>query len=113
VNQLPAAFVALEPFVGWAIPTETGRMLRRADSSQAEIIAFRDGMMRDLDAIIAHLDEFQLGSMPEPEARLYAMLMSLAEIAPAVEFYQQPNVIDGFDPRRFLPVEDFILRPNH
>ena len=31
---------------------------------------------------------------------------------PAVEFYQQPAVIDGYDPRRFIANESFALRPS-
>ena len=110
---LPARFAALEPFSEWALATETERMLHRADAKQADIEAFRDAMMASLDAVVAHLDAFPLGDMPEPERNLYGMLLSLAEVAPAVEFYRQPNVIDGFDPRRFLPVEDFVLRPKY
>jgi len=29
------------------------------------------------------------------------LTLSLAEIAPAVEWYDQPTVIDGFDRRRY------------
>ncbi len=108
---LPGGFEELLPFADWALPRETDRMLKRADAQQAEIVRFRDAMMARLDAIVEHLDAFPLDDMPVAEAHLMAMLLSLAEVAPAIEFYRQPRVIDGFDPRRFLPVEDFVLRP--
>ena len=111
VSPLPDGFADLEPFLDWALPRETERMLKRADATQEDIVAFRDAMMERIEAAIGHLDAFPLNALPEREARLMAMVLALAEIAPAVEFYAQPNVIDGFDPRRFLPVEDFVLRP--
>tara|TARA_B100000795_G_C22557425_1_gene344931 strand:- start:200 stop:568 length:369 start_codon:yes stop_codon:yes gene_type:complete len=108
---LPTQFAALGCFSGWALKSETERILRRAETEQDDIVAFCDAMLLRLDDIIQHLDSFEETEMPEEELNLYAMLLSLAEIAPAVEFYHQPAVIDGFDPKRFLPVEDFILRP--
>lgn len=108
---LPPGFEALMPFADWALPRETDRMLKRADARQPEIVRFRDAMMERLDMIVGHLNAFPLNDMPVAEGHLMSMLLSLAEVAPAIEFYRQPRVIDGFDPRRFLPVEDFVLRP--
>jgi|TARA_B110000967_G_C18804671_1_gene520342 hypothetical protein len=110
-KTLPEDFRTLEHFFEWALHSETERTLKRADACQEEILAFRDAMLGRLDDIVEHLDRFKGENIPEAEGNLYAMLLSVAEIATAVEFYQQPAVIDGFDPRRFLPVEDFILRP--
>jgi hypothetical protein len=31
------------------------------------------------------------------------LALALAEVAPAIEFYKQPAVIDGYDPTRFVP----------
>ena len=110
--ELPLGFEALRPFSDWALLTESERMLKRADALQGDIVRFRDAMIERVESVVEHLNTFPLDAMPTPERNLMAMLLSLAEIAPAVEFYHQPNVIDGFDPRRFLPDEDFILRPN-
>jgi hypothetical protein len=41
--------------------------------------------------------------MPEDTRRLFYLALSLAEVATAVELYKQPDVIDGFDPARFVP----------
>jgi hypothetical protein len=45
------------------------------------------------------------------DENLLFLTLALAEIAPAVEFYRQAAVIEGFDALRFLPVENFCLRP--
>ena len=36
----------------------------------------------------------------------FLLTLSLAEVAPAVEKFNQPTVIDGFDFKRFVPVHD-------
>ena len=42
---------------------------------------------------------------------LMYLLLSLAEIAPAIEFYNQPAVIDGYESARFRADESFVMRP--
>ena len=110
-HALPRQFTSLSPYLGWALPTETERMLKRVDSTQEEIEEFRDAMMAVLDDVVNYLNGCWPDRMSLSDSLLYNLLLSLAEIAPAIEFYRQPNVIDGFDPRRFLPVESFVLRP--
>jgi hypothetical protein len=108
---LPSEFAALQPFVDWALPTETARNHHRHESSSEEIEAFAAAMLAHFDAIVTRLNEFPLDDMPEPWRPLYWMLLSLAEVAPAVEFYHGPHVPDGYDTRRFVADEDFPLRP--
>jgi hypothetical protein len=108
--ELPSAFAHLQPFTGWSLATETERNTRRHEASMDEIQAFIDAMLADVDAIVAYLDAF--GETLPPEARaLMDMLMSLAEVAPVVECYRQQAVIDGYDPRRFVADENFVLKP--
>jgi len=52
------------------------------------------------------LDGFTLDNTPEDVRRLFLLTMSLAEVAPAVENFGQPSVIDGYDFSRFIPVHD-------
>jgi hypothetical protein len=52
-----------------------------------------------------------MDKMPETERHLMYLLLSLAEIAPAVESYHQPAVIYGYDPARFVAKEDFVMHP--
>jgi hypothetical protein len=43
----------------------------------------------------------QLGELDSAEERLLKLMLSLAEIGPSVEWYQQNAVVDGFEPDRF------------
>lgn len=108
---LPEQFNDLEQFIGWALPTERGRNLKRRTSTYAEIKALYDTVLPRMEAIIAYLNQFPLDQMPEDAARLLNITLSLAEIAPAVEFYQQPEVIDGFPAERFIPVPIHHMTP--
>ncbi len=108
---LPSEFAALEPFAHWALSTETARNHHRYESTVADIEAFVDAMLARFDEIVARLNEFPLDAMPPQWQRLYWMLLSVAEVAPAVEFYHRPDVPDGYDTHRFVADEDFPLRP--
>lgn len=108
--QLPVEFAQLEPFVQWALPTETERNALRVASSQAELETFAAAMMPCAEAI-AQLVDASANPLPEPVEKLFLMLLSLAEVAPAIEYYGQPTVVDGYDSARFLADEQHILRP--
>lgn len=111
-NELPEPFAALQPFVPlWALASETDRSIQRYRIGMEAIVAFKDAMLPQVDAIVAWLDGFPLDALPPAGVTLMTMLLSLAEIAPAVEFYGQPAVIDGYDPRRFAADETFSMRP--
>lgn len=111
IRRLPAGFEDLAPFAGWALATETERNHRRIDAPMAEIEAFCAAMMGRLDAIMTHFGETAPEDLEGPDLALYDMVLSLAEIAPAIESYRQPTVVDGFASRRFVAEEDFVLRP--
>lgn len=112
MNLLPAEFADLEPLAKvWSLATETERNRQRLQSSFAELEALSDALLPRLDAIFKHLDRHSLASLPPEEARLFYLTLSLAEVAPALEFYNQPAVIDGLDSARMPAVEDFKLRP--
>jgi hypothetical protein len=72
----------------------------------AAINAFYDAMLPRARAIIHHLDRFALAEMPARETRLMNLLLSLAEVANAVEIFKQPAVIDGYDSRRTLMIHE-------
>lgn len=108
---LPVAFADLQPFVAWCLATETERNARRLDVGMDAIVAFKDAMLPRVQDIVAHLDRNPLDRMTAEDLPLMHLLLSLAEIAPAIEFYRQPTVIDGYDSRRFAADEDFVLRP--
>jgi hypothetical protein len=109
---LPEGFEALEPVMQWSLRTETQRIKHRQASSFAAIAAFRDAVLPELPRIFEHLNARDLGTLSACDENLLFLTLALAEIAPAVEFYRQAAVIEGFDALRFLPVENFCLRPN-
>lgn len=103
---LPNQFEDLEPFIEWALPTERERNSKRVESTMPAIKAFYDAMLPRTRAIIAHLDKFPLNEMSVRETRLMNLLLSLAEVANAVEIFRQPTVIDGYDSRRTIMVHE-------
>jgi len=108
---LPAEFAGLAPHLRWALPTETERNTMRLACTQPELEDFAQALLPQVDAITRHLDEWPDGPLPEPSRNLYFMLLSLAEVAPAIEFYAQPTVVDGFASERFKADEAHVLRP--
>jgi hypothetical protein len=56
--------------------------------------------------ILTLLDGFATEHVPPDVERLFWLTLSLAEIAPAVENFGQPGVVDGYDFVRFVPVHD-------
>ena len=107
---LPEPFGDLRPFVGWTLPTETERNHKRLTSDISEIQALYDAVLPRMEAIIEFLNAFPLENMPADAQRLMNMTLSLAEIAPAVEFYKQPGVIDGFPAARFVAAEESDIK---
>ncbi|WP_068079777.1 hypothetical protein [Novosphingobium rosa] len=108
---LPEGFADLLPFTDWCLASETERNIHRHTVGMPRILAFRDAILPRVDDIVAYLERNRLEDMPESDLPLMHMLLSLAEIAPAIEFYNQPAVIDGYDSRRFAAEENFVLRP--
>jgi hypothetical protein len=97
-DLLPEGFAALEPFVAdWVLPDSLARMARRQASAMPDIRAFYDAILPLAEAALAHLRQFALGDLPPAEERLLKLLLSLAEVAPAVEWFDDPKVYDGFD----------------
>jgi hypothetical protein len=104
-QHLPAPFAELEPVAAWALATEGQRARKRRDSTMAEIRALYDAVLPRMDAIIEYLNQFPLDNMPDDAQRLLYLTLSLAEVAPAVELFNQPLVTDGYDPERFIPAQ--------
>lgn len=103
---LPDGFEDLERFAaGWGLPSERERNRQRLSSSMEEIQELYDALLTRIEQIIEYLNQFPLENMPEDATRLLHLSLSLAEVAPAVEFYKQPEVVDGFPADRFVPVE--------
>lgn len=94
---LPSGFEALEPFVAdWALEDAVARMTKRQSSGMEEIRGFYDAMLPMGEPALTYLRQFQLGELPAEAERLLKLMLSLAEMAPAVEWYDNPRVYDGF-----------------
>ena len=113
MSTLPAAFAALQPFDGWCLATETARNDRRLASPFPAIVAFADATLPHVGEICAYIDRAAAeGPLPEDVRNLQYLLLSLAEVAPAIESYDpQAAVIDGYESARFMPDETHRLRP--
>ena len=104
--RLPEQFRDLEALGDvWILPTEGERHARRLTSNIAELRAFYDALMPRIDDVLAYLSEFQLENLTSEGRNLFYLACSLAEIGPAVELFGQPEVLAGYDSRRFIPAE--------
>lgn len=96
-SLLPSGFEMLEPFVSeWVLPDAVARMTKRQSSGIEVIRRFYDAMLPQGERALLYLREFQLEALPPEGERLLKLMLSLAEIAPAVEWYDDPQVYDGF-----------------
>ncbi len=97
-SSLPRGFESLEAYVAdWVLPDAAGRMAKRNRSTIDEIRRFYDAIVPLGEKALDYLRGFQLGALPPEGERLLKLMLSLAEIGPAVEWYANPNVYDGFE----------------
>ena len=97
-TTLPAGFEALEPFVAeWVLPDSLARMAKRRASNMDEIKAFYNAAIAQAEGALNHLRAFPLGDIPPAEERLLKLMLALAEVGPAVEWFDSPHVYDGFE----------------
>lgn len=102
-TELPEAFADLTPFLDWALPTPDERQTRRRTATRAELKAFYDATLPRVEAILAEVDAYPLGSLPEALRPLYNLALLLAEVAPHIELYGgAPGVPFAFEETRFI-----------
>ena len=94
-NKLPPEFADLEPFAGWALPTERERYAKRLSSTMDELQAFYDAALPRLDDAAIYLEQFPLDAMPEDALRLLFVCYSLINASFPVEAWRQPRVPDS------------------
>ncbi len=105
-QTLPTGFQHLECWVAdWVLPDTQARSDHRLASSMEAIQSFYDAMLPEAPRILELLAKSKLGELDRPEERLLALMLSFAEVTPAVEFYKQPAVVDGFSSDKFLANE--------
>lgn len=62
-----------------------------------ELKQFYEGMVPIAARAVDYLKLVELGDMPQDAENLLKLMLSLAEIGPAIEWYGQQQVYDGFD----------------
>lgn len=93
-TMLPAEFADLEPFSMWCIEHEPDRYDKRLASTMEELQAFYDAALPRAQAVMDHLDQFDLYDLPDPQQHLLWMMYSLIIVAFPVEAFRQPKVPD-------------------
>ena len=101
-SLLPAQFRDLEQWIAWSLATEQERSHRRQASTMKDIKTFYDAMLARMEEVLPYLDQFSVDALPEDATRLFYLTLSLAEVAPAVEQFGQPSVVDGYEVKRFM-----------
>lgn len=100
--RLPEQFRDLEQWMAWSLETEGERSDHRQASAMEDITAFYEAMLARMDEVLPYLEQFSLEDLPDDARRLFYLTLSLAEVAPAVEQFGQPSVVDGYDIKRFV-----------
>ncbi len=98
---LPEKFSELEPWIDWALPTMRERSDRRASSNMEELQSFYQALLPHLGDILEYMAEVPTNDNQEHNRDLLNLAKSLAEVAPAVELFQEPIISNGYDVRRF------------
>ena len=114
MTMLPETFAALEIWSDWCLPTETQRNHRRVSLPFEAIDAFAAAMLPEVERICDWIDSHRAedGSHDAQTLNLFYLLLSLAEVAPAIESYDpEVVVVDGYDTRLFIADETHKLRP--
>lgn len=102
---VPVGFEALLPFAKWNLPTADQRMTARRAASKEELRAVYDGVLPHIKAVLDACDKYALGELPESHQGIFNIALSIAEIAPHVEFYRgDPGVPYAFEEARFIAV---------
>jgi hypothetical protein len=101
-KRLPRGFAALECLVDeWVLPNSQARSEKRFSTNRDELKAFYDVMLGHADKSLAYLQKYQLGELSSEQEALLKLMLSLAEVGPAVEWYGESKSTDNFDQRRF------------
>ena len=94
-TAFPAQFADLEPFAGWALPTERERWALRMSSSMDDMQAFYDVAMERLDEVMDFIDQHPIDNLPAEAQRLMHLYCALVMVSFPIEAWRQPNVPDS------------------
>ncbi len=109
-QTLPHEFAELQPFAAkWAKPTEYERAAERRGATPKQLNAFYEAVILRLPEILERIDRYPLGAVAGADRLLFHMILSLAEVAPHVEFYKSDsNVPFAFKEERMFGVHSGI-----
>jgi hypothetical protein len=85
----------------WCLDNSQSRNAERIAASMDDIRAFYDAATMHAESALNHLSTLQLGALSEQDGNLLRLMLSLAEVGPAVEWFNQPRVRDGCDESHF------------
>jgi hypothetical protein len=87
-SSLPPGFEDLTPFVSvWAKETSEARMDARCTASMADIRTFYDTMTERAEDALTHIEKFPIDALPADSARLFCLILALAQAHVAVEIH--------------------------
>ena len=104
MSDSPAYAAAIAPYLSkWAKPTEYERADARRSSTPQEIQAFYDAAVPHLGEMLKKVDEYPIGHIPDEHKPVFHLLLSVAEVAPNVEFYKcNPGIPFAFEENRLV-----------
>ena len=103
--NVPEGFEPLAEFAKWNIMTADERTKERRAATEEELGAFYAGVLPHIEAVLDECDKFALGELPESHRGIFNIALSMAEIAPHIEFYKgDVGVPFSFEERRMLAV---------
>ena len=95
-STLPERFCDLECFVpDWALPTRALRYQARLSKPYDELVAFYDAVAPRAEAAIAHLNGFDINTLPDDATRLLRLLYSMILVSYAVNVFKQNRIPDS------------------
>lgn len=104
-NLLPKPFAKLDHYCDrWCLPDTNARNSARVSASMEDIQEFYDDMVGSASSALDYLASKKLGQLDGPDSNLLKLLLALAEIGPAVEWFGQPRVVDGYEETKFPQV---------
>jgi len=94
-NTFPPDFADLEPFAGWALPTERERYAKRIACTMDELQTFYDAAFPRLQGATSYLEQVELDGISDEDKHLLWMFCALVTVAFPVEAWSQPRVPDS------------------
>ena len=103
--MVPAGFEPLEKFAKWNLDTADERTKARREATGPELREFYEGVLPHIEAVLDACHQYPLGELPESHRGIFNVALSMAEIAPHIEFYRgQVGVPYAFEEPRFVAV---------